>query len=174
MLKGKAQPHRVTRLVILLAAITGVIGVIGSDNLSGIIFAGIFLARAGYLFIMSMFFGIGGSSTLDKTCLFVGILAIGAYAVTGSGLLAVCLGLLADIIAYIPTFVKTWKKPDSEDPTFFAIEGVAALTAIIAISEPKVDILFPIYFFVCCVVVLLLIYRPKLMKAKPMSEGGLE
>lgn len=171
MLAKKAQPHRVTRLIILLASITGVLGVLGSDNLSGVIFAGIFFARAVYLFVMSIFYGTGGASRLDRSCLTVGVVALVAYAMTGNGLLAVALGILADLIGYIPTFVKTWKKPKSEDPTFFAIEGLASLCAIIAISEPKVDILFPIYFAVCCAVVLFLIYRPKLMKINPSLDG---
>ena len=171
MLAKKAQPHRVTRLVILLASVAGVLGIIGSDNLSGIIFAGIFLARALYLFVMSLIYGVGGSTPLDRTCLVVSSVAILGYVFTGNGLLAISLGILADLIGYIPTFVKTWKKPKSEDPTFFAIEGLAALTAMIAISEMRVDILFPIYFFLCCVVMVMLIYRPKLLKQKSTLDN---
>lgn len=162
MLMGKAKPHRVTRLIVWLAAIAGLVGVFGSSNLAGIIFAGIFFVRASYLLLMSFIFGVGGASRLDKSCLTIGVLALALYALTGNGLLAISLGILADLIGYVPTFVKTWHKPDSEDPTFFAIEGLASLLAVFAIWELRVDILFPLYFVSCSAVIVLLIYRKRL------------
>jgi hypothetical protein len=164
MLAHKAAPHRVTRLIVWLAAIAGLIGVFGSTNVAGIIFAAIFLARASYLLIMSLIYGVGGASRLDKSCLVIGALALVIYAITGSGLLAISLGILADLIGYIPTFVKTWHKPQSEDPTFFIIEGIASLFGVIAIWELRVDILFPIYFVACSGFVVVLIYRQRLVQ----------
>jgi hypothetical protein len=155
MLAGKAKPHRVTRLIVWLAAVAGVLG---------IIFAGIFLARATYLLIMSLIYGVGGASRLDKWCFVIGILALVLYVVTGNGLLAISFGIIADLIAYIPTFVKTWKDPKSEDPTFFTIEAVASLFAVIAIWELRADILFPIYFVLCSLAVIFLIYRKQIVR----------
>jgi hypothetical protein len=159
MLKGTVMPHKVTRLIVWLASLTGIVGVIGSSNTPGIIFAIIFLIRATYLLLMSLKFGVGGGTNLDNNCLKIGILALFLYVITGNGLLAVSLGILSNLIGYIPTFVKTWKKPKSEDPLFFGIEALASFFGIIAISELRVDILFPIYFFLCSGLVVLLIYR---------------
>jgi hypothetical protein len=167
MLAGKSKPHRVTRLIVWLASIAGLLGVLHSSNVSGIIFAAIFFSRASYLLIMSLFYGVGGANRLDISCLVIGVLALALYVVTGSGLLAISLGILADLIGYIPTFVKTWHKPDSEDPVFFTIEGVASLFAVFAIWEWRVDILFPIYFVICSATVVLLIYRKKLLSVYP-------
>ena len=164
MLAHKAKPHRVTRLIVWLAAIAGLVGVLGSTNVAGIIFAVIFLVRASYLLVMSLIFGVGGASKLDRYCLVVGVLALVFYAITGNGLLAISLGILADLIGYVPTFVKTWHKPKSEDPTFFIIEGIASLFAVIAIWEMRADILFPIYFVACSAVVVFLIYRRQLVR----------
>lgn len=159
MLAGRAKPHRVTRLIVWLASVAGILGIIGSSNISGIIFAGIFFLRATYLLGMSLVYGVGGASRLDRGCLFFGLTALVAYFLTGSGMLAVSLGIISDLLGYIPTFVKTYKKPDSEDPTFFAIESVASAFAILAIWELRVDILFPIYFFLSGATVIALIYR---------------
>lgn len=165
ILAGKAKPHRVTRLIVWLASITGILGVLHSTNLAGIIFAVIFLTRATYLLILSWLRGVGGASRLDRTCLGIGLLALAGYVVTGSGLVAISLGILSDLIGYIPTFVKTWHKPESEDPTFFIIEGIASLLGVIAIRQFRVDILFPLYFVLCSAVVVALIYRRKLGRA---------
>jgi hypothetical protein len=164
MLAGKAKPHRVTRLVIWLASLTGIIGILGSSNRAGIIFAIIFFARASYLLIMAMLYGTGGASSLDRLCLALGLVAIVSYFVTKNELLTVALGVLADVIAYIPTFVKTYHKPKSEDPTFFAIEGIASVFGIFAIWEWRVDILFPIWFALSCLIVLVLIYRKEISR----------
>lgn len=174
MLAGRAKPHRVTRLIVWLAAVAGVLGIINSPNVAGIIFAGIFFARATYLLIMAVMYGVGGASPLDRICLVIAIFALVVYVVTGSGLLAITFGILADLIGYIPTFVKTWHRPQSEDPFFFGIEGVASLLAVFAIWELRVDILFPVYFVLCSAAVLFLIYRKRLAhlvgRSRPIAD----
>lgn len=159
MLAGRAKPHRVTRLVVWLASVAGILGVVGSSNISGIIFAAIFFVRATYLLVMSLIYGSGGASRLDRSCLVLGLTALIVYFFTGSGVLAVSFGILADLLGYIPTFVKTYKKPNSEDPAFFAIESLASAFAILAIWELRVDILFPVYFLLSGLIVVVLIYR---------------
>lgn len=170
MLSGQAKPHRVTRLIVWLAAVAGVLGVIHSPNLAGVIFAGIFFARATYLLIMSGLYGVGGSSRLDRYCLAIAVFALLIYWATGSGLLAITFGILADLIGYIPTFVKTWRDPKSEDPFFFSIEGLASFLAVIAIWQIRVDILFPIYFVLCSAAVVALIYRRQLTRLVRRSD----
>ena len=163
MLKGKVKPHRVTRLIVWLASLAGLLGVLNSSNSAGKIFALIFLIRATYLLIMAVIYGVGGLQKLDLYCLFFGVLALVAYYTTRSGLLTISLGIAADLIGYLPTFVKTYKKPESEDPLFFSIEGLASLFAIFAIWELVPDILFPIYFLLSSMTVVALIYRKRLM-----------
>src|SRR3546814_14561293 len=92
MVAGKAKPHRVTRLIVWLASAAGILGVLGSPNLAGVIFALIFFVRATYLLVMSLIYGVGGASRLDITCLIIGVFAIIAFVVTGSGFLAITLG----------------------------------------------------------------------------------
>ena len=164
MLAGKSKPHKITRLVVWLASVVGMISIAGSSNTAGVIFAAIFLVRASYLLLMALIYGTGGASKLDKSCLAIGVLALILYAVTKNGLLAISFGILSDLIGYIPTLVKTWHKPNSEDPLFFGIESVASIFGIIAIGELRIDILFPIYFFLSGMTVVFLIYRVRFMR----------
>jgi len=164
MLKGKSKPHRVTRLIVWLASVAGLLGVLDSSNTAGKIFALIFFIRATYLMIMAAIYGVGGLKKLDLYCLFFGVLALIAYYTTKSGLLTISLGILADLIGYIPTFVKTYHKPKSEDPLFFSIEALASLFAVFAIWEWIPDILFPIYFLLSAMTVVGLIYRKRLAR----------
>jgi hypothetical protein len=164
MIAGKSKPHRVTRLIVWLASVAGILGVIHSDSLPGKIFAFIFLARATYLLIMSIIYGVGGMAKLDLYCLGIGILALVAYAVTKNGVITISLGILADLIGYIPTFVKTYHDPTSEDPVFFSIEGVASLFGVFAVWSLQAAILFPLYFTLCSFIVVALIYRKRIFR----------
>jgi len=161
MLAGKAKPHRVTRFIVWLASVAGVLGILHSTNTPGKIFAFIFLTRATYLLVMSLIHGVGGATKLDRYCLSLGIVALVSYVVTGNGSLAICLGILADVIGYVPTFVKTYHHPGSEDPLFFTIEGVASLLGVFAIWQLRADLLFPLYFTLCSLIMVTLIYRKK-------------
>jgi len=164
MLAGKSKPHRITRLIVWLASVAGVLGVLHTSNLPGKIFAYIFLARASYLLVMSIIYGVGGFARLDKYCLVLGVMALIAYVTTRNGLLAISLGILADLIGYIPTFIKTYHQPQSEDPVFFSIEGAASLFGVFAVWSFQVGILFPLYFTLCSATVVTLIYRKRIFR----------
>lgn len=168
MRAGKTRPHRVTRVIVWLASVAGVLAVISDANTAARIFAAIFFARATYLLVMSFIYGVGGRSKLDTTCLALGLIAVVIYMVTGSGLLAVSFGILADLVGYVPTFVKTFREPTSEDPTFFALEGLASLLGVLSVGSWQVGIAFPIYFVLCSLTVLALIYRPLLTRKRPL------
>ncbi len=175
MLAGKAKPHRVTRLVIWLASVATLLGVLHSTNTAGMVFAAIFLARATYLLGMSVLYGVGGASRLDRSCLAIGALAVALYGLTGNGLMAVLLGICADVIGFVPTFVKTWHMPESEDPTFFAVEGTAALAGVFAVGQLRVDVILPVYIVLCNIVMLIFIHRKQLVRrAKRLSTSSTE
>jgi len=174
MLAGKARPHRVTRLIVWLASVAGVLGVTGTSNVAGIIFAWIFLARATYLLVMAAIYGVGGWQKLDKYCLGLGVVALGLYVTTHNGFVTILFGILADLIGYIPTFVKTWRRPDSEDPVYFGIEALASLFAVFAVWSWVVGIMFPVYFTVCAGAVVVLIYRKRLagwVRRTPLEQN---
>src|SRR6266702_2946430 len=162
MLRHKAKPHRVTRLIVWLASFAAVLGILHKANFAAEVFASIFFVRATYLLVMSFIYGVGGTTKLDRVCLAIGILALIAYFVTGNGLIAILLGILADLICFIPTYVKIFYHPNSEDPTFFTIEGFAALCGVIAVGSVQLGILFPIYIVLCNIIILILIYRKRL------------
>lgn len=164
-LKGGTKPHRVTRLVVWVASLTSIIAVYGSDNEVGRLFAIVFFVRATVLLILALRYGVGGSSRLDLLCLGLGIAGVIA-SVSNNGLVGIWLALLADLIGYVPAFIKTYREPKSEEPFFYLLESAAALVAIIGIGEVRRDIILPVYFVTSGLVMLALIYRPKVVKSK--------
>lgn len=163
MLLHKAKPHKVTRLIVWLASIAGVLGILHNANYAAVVFAIIFFVRASYILLMSLKYGVSDVTKLDKSCLLLGIFAIILYILTGNGLVTILLGISADLIGFIPTFVKSYYKPVSEDPMFFAIECLASLFGLIAIGTFQIGIIFPLYMLICDLFVLGLIFRKKLV-----------
>jgi hypothetical protein len=111
---------------------------------------------------MSLKYGVGGRSKLDVTCLVIGVAGVLA-SVTNNGLLGIWLALVADLIGYVPAFIKTYKNPKSEEPVFYTLESFAAISVIIGIGEIRKDIILPIYFVVSSLVMIGLIFRKKIM-----------
>lgn len=159
MLAGKSRPHRVTRFVVWLACLTALLGVLNSPNTAGLVFAIIGVARSTYLLVLSGVYGVGGSSRLDRQCLLVAVSALAVYLATGKVLLAILLAILAEFAGHIPTLVKTWHEPRSEDPLFFITEMTAAGLGVCAIWEMRADILFPVYLVLANMLMVWLLYR---------------
>ena len=160
MLQGSTKPHRVTRLVVWVASLTGLIAVLNSSSSTGKLFAVIFFIRATYLLGMSLKYGVGGRSRRDILCLALSLIGI-VLAFASYGLIGVMFAVLADIIGYVPAYIKTYKDPSSEEPYFYILEALAATVALIGIGKFKVDVIMPVYFVVSNITMLGFIRRKK-------------
>lgn len=101
---------------------------------------------------------------LDIVCAVVSMMALILWIITGSGVLAITLSIVADLVAGIPTLVKAYKFPESEGSSWVYIFGaISAVITLLAI--PRFEFLywaFPVYIFVICAVIAILIKFPKL------------
>ncbi len=83
---------------------------------------------------------------LEWTCLALAILAIVLWQITKQPLLAIIFALIADLMAAVPTIVKTYRDPWSEVPTtWFIIAGAACLSLISTEIHDAPNMLFPAY-----------------------------
>lgn len=79
-------------------------------------------------------------------CLTLAILAIILWQVTNEPLLAIIFALIADLMAAIPTVVKTYRDPWSEAPTMWFIIAFAAILSLISTEiHNSPNMLFPAY-----------------------------
>jgi len=115
--------------------------------------------------------GIGGLTRLDVLCYALLGIDMVVWLTTRSAFLALHLTVLADVIAFLPTLIKTWRQPDSETATFFIVGAIAPLFSILAATTYDYGVLlFPLYLAVVNMVEVLLIYRPRLTRG-PEEEG---
>lgn len=90
--------------------------------------------------------GVGGLSRLDVVCYTLLLVAVLVWVTTQNAFVALHVAILADVVAFVPTVVKTWRWPESETPFFFAAGVIAPLLSIAA--QPQITYavaLFPAY-----------------------------
>ncbi len=112
------------------------------------------------ILVLSLKKGVGGLKRLDMICYGLLVIDVFVWLTTQNVLLALHLTVLADLIAFTPTLVKTWKHPQSETALFFILGAVGPLLNIIAVGEYGYAVLlFPFYLALANGIEVLLIYR---------------
>jgi hypothetical protein len=93
-------------------------------------------------------YGYGKYNWLDGVCFALAIVAILLWQVTHQPVLAIVFAAIADLLASVPTLVKAYKDPLSEDPTqFLMIAGAALLGVSSTVILSPANLIFPIYLF---------------------------
>jgi len=158
IVKGRAQPARSTRIMFMLLLLVTLLQqhAVHSGWLMAVTVGE--LIGAACLFVLAFKYGEGGFSRLDIACYGLLVVDMALWFSTGSALLALHLSVLADFIAFLPTLVKTWRRPHSETPLFFAIGVVAPLLNIFAAGTYGYGVLlFPVYLVIINLAVLVMI-----------------
>jgi len=148
--RGKTKPNLASWLIWLLAPV--VAGFVLLSDGSGISVIPIFMAASSPFFVILFALikrnAIWRPSKLDYICLALSFLALISFAILKTGVWATIFAILADGIAFIPTYVKSWKEPDTEtlspyySGSFNAFLGFATAPAL-----TFVGIGFAVYLF---------------------------
>ena len=167
-IKGRAKPARSARLMFALLL---VVTLLQQNQLhSGWLLAltvGEAVGSIGIL-LLALKYGVGGLTRIDMACYVLLGLDILLWQSTGNALLALHLSVLADLIAFTPTLIKTWRQPWTETPLFFVFGTVAAPINILATGKYSYAVLlFPVYLMVANMSELLLIVGKQRGTPKP-------
>lgn len=106
------------------------------------------IIATGSVFVLSIKHGIGGADKVDKICYILWAVAVVCWLGLHRPLLALNFGVFADLIAMVPTFMKSWKNPEEESANVFAASALSGFIAIFAAQEYTYRaILLPVYLF---------------------------
>lgn len=163
IIRGRTKPHRITRLVLLFVLALNFIGVIAAHgNPGAVLYGGIICAFGVAFFLLSWRRGMGGTSVFDRVCFVIGMAGVIGWQITGSPVLGIWMAALADFVAYLPAFAKTWRHPDTESPWLYVLSGLAAVISTVAYPIGVVSI-FQLMTIVCAAGILVCIYHEKLL-----------
>lgn len=170
ILKGKTSPNRMSWF---LWAVVGILILTTYHELDGK--AAFFLALTGAICqmtvaLLSIKYGSGGTSTVDRICLTLVILTCLIWWLTKSAFYPYVLAVFIDFLAIVPTMRKTYHKPDGEDLWAWIIWAIAALCAVLAIQTwTWAEALLPVYLLSAEIIMVLLILRGKLFVTSKSS-----
>jgi multisubunit Na+/H+ antiporter MnhB subunit len=121
IIRGRSRPHRITRFILFFVLTLNFASILAAGGSPGAkLFAGIVFAQGTAIFAISLWRGMGGSSIFDWSCFAIALIGVIGWKLTGSPLVGVLFSVLADLAAYLPAFVKTWKHPHTESPWFIS------------------------------------------------------
>jgi hypothetical protein len=104
----------------------------------------------------------------DAGCGILGVAAIVAWLVTGSGIVALIFSVLADTFAALPTLRKAYTDPWSEHPTGWALTASGGLVSLFATTQfNTANVLFPLYLVVINALTFSLTFIGRKTHAKP-------
>lgn len=165
ILRGRAKPHRITRLVLLFVLILNFIGVIAAHgNTGAIIYGGVIAIFGVAFFLLSLRRGMGGTTAFDWVCFAIAMAGVVGWQATGSPILGVWLAALADLVAYLPAFTKTWKHPDTESVGLYSTAGIASILSLMAYPI-GLESIFQIVGIICASGILICIYHERLLSS---------
>ncbi len=138
IIKGTTRPNLVSWFIWFLAPM--IAAFVSLSKGAGISVVPIFMA--GFTPLLVILFALKSKNSywkftlLDYICLVLSLLAIIVWVFLEEGSLATIFAISADLIAFVPTFVKSWKNPNTEtvwpycSGAFSAVLSVLTLTAL--------------------------------------------
>lgn len=172
ILKGDTKPNPVSWLIWSLAPFVGVFLQLragASWSVVGVFMAGFapFLVVIFSLFKKNAFWKV---RPFDLVCGLFSMAALIIYVVTSNLALSIVFAILSDFLAYIPTFVKTWKNPETETSSVYWGGIVNNILSLLIIKDWLFTIYsFQIYLVLANLIEVTFIYRKRIFRPKTIS-----
>ena len=162
VIKGKTRPNRVTWFILSFAPLLAFGGMLAQDvSFRESIFT-LQTAIGPLIVAVSTFFAKQPKWKITKFDLFCGILSVCGFLLAyllREGNVAIVFGILADGLAFLPTLVKAFRFPETENPAPFIIGIVSASIAIAIVTTYDFKhIAFPLYILIADILATLFIY----------------
>lgn len=170
-LRGQTKPNKMTWFIWALAPMIGTFSSLKNGFnvteipvfISGLIPFLIFLAS---FFNQNSYYKV---SKLDIVCGLISLLAlIGAF-LTVNLLLVTFLAVISDFLAAIPTIIKSWTYPSSENIYFYFGGLLTSIVSFTGINFTEItNFIFPIYLVMLNLTIVLIISIRKMNKGKQL------
>ncbi|MEI8232150.1 MAG: hypothetical protein WCG44_00220 [bacterium] len=162
VLKGNFRPQRMTRFLIFLVSLLFVGTLYAQGDRNSIYMASAQLLGSALLFYLSIKRGMGGNTRSDWIVFLMAIASLVVWQTTNNPLLGLIMSIVTDFIGFVPTLIKTWKHPETEEWKFYMSDVVASFFSILSISALSLsNSVFPIYILAINIVSVVMILGRK-------------
>ncbi len=148
VIRGKVKPNKVSWLMWSIAPLIATAAGLTSGARLSII--PVFMSGFGPLLILILSLFVEKSywklEPFDYLCGVFSLLALVLWEITDQPWVAIIFAILSDLFAAIPTLIKCWKHPETENPVAYSTGLFSALTSFGAIRIwGFAELAFPIY-----------------------------
>ncbi len=162
-LKGKVKPNKVTWLLWALAPLVAFGGAVSQGvGLSSLMSLSVGLSPL--LIFLASFLNKKANwklTTFDIVCGALSLIGLALWGITRVGNVAILFAILADGIAAVPTLLKAYHYPETENYQAFLFAGIASILTLLTLKTwDFAHYAFPLYiFFVCFIFILLIKFK---------------
>jgi len=167
IVQGKSKPNLVTWIIWMLAPFIGVFFQLKAG--AGLSVLPIFMAGFGPLIIITAALLVKNAfwkiHKLDIYCGLLSVTALVLYIITHNISLSILFAILADVLAFMPTYIKAWSFPETESHHAYSWATISNLIGLLIIKEWSFPIYsFGLYLMLGNIVMIFVIFRRKIFK----------
>lgn len=109
--------------------------------------------------LLSIRYGEGGWTSLDRACLLLAVVSVFPWWLTGEPLVALLLNLFVDSLGVVPTLHKAYTEPETEDRLTWSMFCLANTLNLFALRQGTfAETAYPVYMFVAVGLVTIFIF----------------
>jgi hypothetical protein len=167
MFRGTTKPHPFTYFVWGLLATITLVAQISAGAGPGAWVSAIPVVTGFSIALFALVWGERKIVLLDWLCLIAALGIVFVWHLTHDALYAVLLVMLINAIAFVPTFRKSYSRPDEETALSYATGALRSLIAIPALLSFNLTTVLPLAYHICAnaaLTVLLIMRRRALRK----------
>jgi hypothetical protein len=167
ILKGHAKPNLVSWIMWMLAPFIGVFFQLKAG--AGLSVLPVFMAGFGPFLVITFSLLIKNAywkiNTFDLICGAFSLLALVFYILTHNLGISILFAILSDGLAAVPTIIKSWKFPETEEANIFIGGLFSNILALFIIKNWIFSIYsFNIYFILINTIIIFSIYQKRIFK----------
>ncbi|MBV8802032.1 MAG: hypothetical protein JO131_03530 [Gammaproteobacteria bacterium] len=113
---------------------------------------------------LTFYYGYAGWNKLDIICLVAALLSVIPWFFSKNSSYTLLINIFIDATGAIPTLIKTYHEPETEDFTAWLIFFIANTIQLFAVTRWNIASLYPIYLFLLAGSLVIFIIKGKLKK----------
>lgn len=166
ILRGETRPNRATWIIWALVGGLLAFSYIETGDIQTIwLPLGYFLGPLITAFL-SLRYGYMVWSRLDTICIIVALLSVVPWILSHNAMLTLLVNVFIDAVGAIPTVIKSYREPETEDFLAWLIFFIANTIQLVAIQVWNLAAIYPIYLFFLAGSITLFTFIDKVKKRK--------
>jgi hypothetical protein len=145
ILRRNVRPQRMTRLLMMVISALSFAALVISHDMPSSLLAFTSFLPAIVLWVLSIKRGIGGRDRLDFVCFALCCAGLVFWLLSGNSYFGLVLSVIADLVACVPSLVKTARLPHTELISYYFIDTVAGCFIALVAERSVNNLLYPLY-----------------------------